>query len=269
MKDKSQAEILVKQVIAHPKYQHITDDLISHLSHEALDKGLRGKTAVKYVRNKLHQVGGAYFKQQVDYTGAAQTLGNLPKDSQSGPVKDFCYKMMQAHASTAERLPILEDFFHTCLAPIAPVTSVLDLACGLNPLAIPWMPLTEDAQYSACDIYLDMLEWINVFFNHIDLNAIAKPCDLVNTLPVETTQVTFLLKSIPCLEQLDKTIAMRLLDQIHSEHFLVSFPARSLAGREKGMQSFYRDHFLELLSARNWKVHEFVFRTELAFLVSK
>jgi 16S rRNA (guanine(1405)-N(7))-methyltransferase len=269
MKDNSKAEILVKQVTAHPKYQHITNDLVFHLSREALDKGLSGKTAIKYVRNKLHQVGGAYFKKQVDYIGAAQILRNLPQDTHSGSVKDFCRKTMQAHASTAERLPILEAFFHTCLAPIAPVTSVLDLACGLNPLAIPWMPLTDDAQYIACDIYLDMLEMINEFFSHINLDAIAKPCDLVNTLPDETTQLTFLLKSIPCLEQLDKTITIRLMDQIPSEHILISFPARNLAGRKKGMENFYRHHFLELLSIRTWEVREFVFESELAFLVSK
>lgn len=269
MKDKSQAETLAEQVTAHPKYQHITGDLVFHLSREAVDKGLTGKSALKYVRNKLHQVGGAYFKKQVDYTGATQTLENLPKDTHADSMKDFCRKMMRFHASTAERLPILERFFHTCLAPIAPVTSILDLACGLNPLAIPWMPLNEDAQYLACDIYLDMLGMINAFFNHVNLNAIAKPCDLVTALPRETTQVTFLLKSIPCLEQLDKDIVMRLLDQIQSEHILVSFPARSLGGREKGMKNFYRDHFLELIADRTWDVREFIFESELAFLVSK
>ena len=69
-------------------------------------------------------------------------LGSLPTDLHNPQVKDFCLERMRGHASTQERLPILEEFFQTTLASIAPVESVLDLACGLNPLALPWMPLT-------------------------------------------------------------------------------------------------------------------------------
>lgn len=269
MPGKLQPEFLVKQVTAHPKYQQIAEDLIFHLSREAIAKGLRGKPAVKYVRNKLHQVGGAYFKQPVDYATAIDTVKNLPQDLQTLPVRDFCQTMMKMHTSSAERLPILEAFYQTCLAPIAPITSILDLACGLNPLAIPWMPLVKDFKYFACDIYLNMLGMLNAFFSHFSLEAIAKPCNLVTASPSEKTQVALLLKSIPCLEQLDKSIPIRLLENIQSEHILISFPAFSLRGRSKGMPTFYGDHFKKLIVGKSWEVHIFYFDTELAFLVSK
>ena len=269
MTDKTQSAFLVHQVTANSKYQQIAESLIYRLSEEAITKGLSGRSAVKYVRNKLHQVGGAYFKKTIDYTEVGNVLEKLPKDLGSDLVKSFCRETMRKHSSTAERLPILDNFFHTCLAPITPVISILDLACGLNPLAIPWMPLADNAQYLACDIYLDMLAFINRFFKDFNLAGKTQPCDLVAKLPTETTQVTFLLKSIPCLEQLDKAIAIRLLDQIQSEHILVSFPVQSLGGRSKGMQNFYRGHFLDLISGRSWETREFLFETELAFLVSK
>jgi 16S rRNA (guanine(1405)-N(7))-methyltransferase len=176
---------------------------------------------------------------------------------------------MQSHASTAERIPILEDFYKTCLAPIAPVSSVLDLACGLNPLAIPWMPLAQDCIYYGCDIYLDMLKLLNAFFDHLNIKGWAKPCDLTTAVPDEDTQVAFLLKSIPCLEQVDKTIGARILQSIQADHILVSFPVHSLGGRMKGMPNFYRERFYEFLSDETWQVQEFQFKTELAFLVSK
>lgn len=267
--DNSQPAALAALVMSNPKYKTITESLVLRLCQEALDNGLSGKPAVKFVRNKLHQVGGAYFKKKVDYAAAAQDLADLPRGIYSEAIKGYCRQMMRVHASTAERLPILGDFFHTCLTPIAPVKSVIDLACGLNPLAIPWMPLAGDAQYLACDIYVDMLGLINTFFNHLNLDGEAKPCDLVSTLPTESAQIAFLLKSIPCLEQMDKLIALRLLENINSEHILVSFPVHSLGGREKGMETFYRDHFIDLLAGKNWQMHEFRFKTELAFLVSK
>lgn len=265
----TQPEALAKKVVANPKYQTITPNLVLSLSQEAVKNGLKGKPAVKYVRNKLHQVGGAYFKQKLNYTTAKANLARLPHDLQSDEVKSFCHKIMQVHASTAERLPILEEFFQTCLAPIAPITSILDLACGMNPLALPWMPLAENPQYHACDIYLDILDLINAFFRHVDQAGCTKPCDLVSSIPSSKTQVAFLLKSIPCLEQLDKSVAKRLLEGIPADHILVSFPVHSLGGRGKGMQTFYREHFNDLIIGHSWQVEEFSFSTELAFLVSK
>jgi 16S rRNA (guanine(1405)-N(7))-methyltransferase len=267
--DKIQREALAQQVVAHPKYRTITTDLVLRLSQEALNLGLTGKPAVKYVRNKLHQVGSAYFKQKIDFTATKGALAQLPQDSCSDDVKNFCRKLMQKHTSTAERLPILTDFYQTCLASIAPITSIIDLACGLNPLAVPWMPLADEVQYFACDIYCDMLDMIDAFFRHISLGGQADPCDLVSKIPSTKTQLAFLLKSIPCLEQLDKSIARHLLENIPSDHILVSFPVHSLGGRHKGMKSFYRDHFNDLIAGNAWHVQEFNFATELAFLVSK
>ena len=269
IEDSTQAEKLLAQVMSNPKYKNITPDLVLRLCQEALAAGLDAKSAVKFVRNKLHQVGGAYLKKKVDYAAAAQTLRNLPKVLDSAVTREYCQKMMGLHASTAERLPILETFFHTCLAPIAPITTINDLACGFNPLAIPWMPLAGHVHYHACDIYEDMLGLINAFFTHFNLPGQAVSCDLIANAPAEKTQVTFLLKSIPCLEQMDKSIVIRLLDSISSEHILISFPVHSLAGRQKGMASFYKDHFCQLISEKTWSVQEFVFETELAFLVTK
>jgi 16S rRNA (guanine(1405)-N(7))-methyltransferase len=267
--DNTVSEALAQQVMDNPKYKPMAKDLVIRLSREALSKGLTGKPAVKYVRNKLHQVGGAYFNQKIDYANEQSLLAELPTDFQSDQVTAYCQKTMSLHASTAERLPIIKDFFQTCLAPIAPITSVLDLACGLNPLAIPWMPLADSAQYFACDVYLDMLGFIKSFFIHFNLDGRTSTCDLVSTIPVQKAQVAFLLKSIPCLEQMDKTIGIRLLEGIQVKHILVSFPVHSLGGKNKGMQNFYGEHFTEMIKSKPWNVRKFHFKTEMAFLVSK
>jgi 16S rRNA (guanine(1405)-N(7))-methyltransferase len=184
-------------------------------------------------------------------------------------VQQFCREQMKAHASTAERLPIIETFFKTCLASISPIESVLDLACGLNPLALPWMPLADDFSYQSCDIYLDMLDLIQAFFDHFMIQGHTFACNLTDGIPREHAQVGFFLKSLPCLEQLDKSIGVRLLEEVNTDHILVSFPVHSLGGVNKGMPGFYREHFYYLIAKKNWKVQEFCFETELAFLVSK
>ena len=267
--DEQQLSELVQKVQSNRKYEAITTELVQHLAEDALRRGLRGKPAVKDVRNKLHQIGGAYFRKNPDYQNLQKELEKLPTNHELEALQNFCRDAMQMHASTAERTPILADFYQTCLAPIAPVTSVLDLACGLNPLAIPWMPLAENCTYFACDIYTDMLGFLENFLEHLNIKSWAEPCDLISRVPSQNAQVAFILKSIPCLEQVDKSIASRLLQSIQSEHILVSFPARSLGGRKKGMPDFYREHFYKILADKNWKVKEFQFASELAFLVTK
>jgi 16S rRNA (guanine(1405)-N(7))-methyltransferase len=176
---------------------------------------------------------------------------------------------MEQHASTAERLPIIDTFFQTCLASLAPVHSVIDLACGLNPFAIPWMPLADKFTYIACDIYEDMLGLVNTFFHHMRIQGETMPCNLMNGVPENDAQVVLLLKSIPCLEQIKKPFGARILQLIPVRNILVSYPVHSLGGRRKGMETFYRGHFSQIIQAKPWKVTEFSFETELAFLVQK
>jgi len=269
MKVDNALESLIDQVQKHQKYQNIHRSLVTRLSKEALHQGLKGKRAMKYVRNKLHQVGGAYFKQKVDYEQIKQDIQALPRDLNADKVKNFCLKTMGLHVSTAERLPILDTFFHNCFESISPVDSVLDLACGYNPLAIPWMPLPDAVHYHACDIYTDMLDVIDSFAKHFDLNFSTQPCDIIGFTSNKPVSLALLLKSIPCLEQVDKTIGSKILQSIDADYILVSFPVRAIGGQEKGMESFYRNHFYDLISDENWAVKEFLFDTELAFLVSK
>ena len=269
MKTNESLDTLVENVQANSKYQHIYRGLVERLAQEAIKKGMKGKAAVKSIRSKLHQVGGAYFRKPINFEQSKTMLNMLPNDLHSEPVRSFCAQQMKFHASTSERLPILEEFFSTCFASIAPITSIADLACGLNPLALPWMPLAPGFRYWACDIYLDMMDFLQAYFDHFNIDGEASPCDLLGGPNTQEAQVAILLKSIPCLEQVDKSIGEQLLDKIQAQHILISFPVSSLGGQRKGMPAFYRDHFYSLIADKSWKVQEFVFSSELAFLVTK
>jgi 16S rRNA (guanine(1405)-N(7))-methyltransferase len=131
------------------------------------------------------------------------------------------------------------------------------------------MPLAAEAPYYACDIYTDQIDFLNRFLAHLGRPGRAELCDLTAELPSQPVQVALLLKTIPCLEQVDKTIAARLLEGIPAQHLLVSFPARSLGGRGKGMVENYEAHFMELVAGFGWTIRRFQFSSELAFLASR
>lgn len=260
---------LVAQVRSGEKYRHISEDLVRRIAAQELANRRSLKDAVKAVRNKLHQVGGAYQEIPIDYAQLSGALDGLPADLQHPDLRAFSLAAMRRHASTRERLPILESFFHETLAGLGPVSSVLDVACGLNPLALPWMPLPAGVRYLACDIYSDQIEFLNRFFTAAGVNGHAAVCDLTTHIPSEPVDLALVLKTIPCLEQVDKTIGARLLDALPARRLLVSYPAQSLGGRSKGMVGNYSAAFERLVEGRGWDVQRFEFATELAFLVTK
>jgi 16S rRNA (guanine(1405)-N(7))-methyltransferase len=187
MNETSTLDELVQAVQSGPRYREIFPDLVRRVSAQELAKGRSWKETVKAVRNKLHQVGGAYQEAGIHYEKALSELEQLPHDRRDPVVQAYCLGVLRQHASTRERLLVLEDFYEQTLASIAPVRSVMDLACGLNPLCLPWMPISEQAPYYACDIYLDQVEFINRFFTHTRQAGEAFLCDLTGTVPVRTS----------------------------------------------------------------------------------
>jgi 16S rRNA (guanine(1405)-N(7))-methyltransferase len=258
---------LVDAVRENPKYRAVDEGLVRRVGAQELAKGRGWKEAVKAARGKLHQVGGAYQEGGIRYAAWVEAMERLPRDLQHPDARDFCRRMLAQHASTKERLPILDSFFLQTLAGAAPISSVVDVACGLNPLALAWMPVAADVDYTACDIYADMIEFLNRFFEHFGIHGRARVCDLSAEVPQSPAQVALVLKTIPCLEQLDKNIAPRLLDGLQAESLLVTFPARSLGGRNKGMPEFYEAHFRALVEGRGWQVERYLYPSELAFVV--
>lgn len=269
MKPAMQLEDLLAQVTANPDYAHIAPSLVRRIAERELNKGRSGRETVKAVRAKLHQVAGAYQAKEMDYQAWRTTLAGLPGDPTDPAIRMFCLHLMPSHASTRERLPILNDFYSQVFASLPPIHSVLDLACGLNPLALPWMPLAPGAVYSACDIYTDLVVFLAEFIPHLGLAGGASLCDLTDSIPLQPVQLALALKTLPVLEQLEKDLPARLLNELNAEFILVSYPAHSLGGRSKGMRINYAARFESLSAGKGWQIQRFDFPGELAYLIRK
>ena len=269
MKEEYPLDQLVSIISQKPKYQHISPDFIRFLAKQEFFKRNNFKATVKMTCSRLHQVGAAYFQCKPDYPAWQAQINGFSKSFENINFKAFCQSIMQCHASSRERLPLLNYFFHETLKKITPITSVLDLACGFNPLAIPWMPLDKNASYLACDIYNDLTAFLNLFFSHIDIKGKAITVNIINDIPQEPVHVAFLLKSLPSLEQLEKGASSFLLNKINAKYLLISYPIHSLGGKSKGMRQNYTNQFRELMKHQTWATERFDFPTELAFLIHK
>jgi 16S rRNA (guanine(1405)-N(7))-methyltransferase len=263
----SDIDKLVTAVRQSAKYKCVCEDIVRGVGGRELAKGRRLKEAVKATKKKLHQVGGAYLEGGMDY---AAWLADLR--AASGNEEDFrwaCAQTMRYHSSTKERFQILEEFYATVLAGLPPIHSVLDLACGLNPLTIPWMGLPGDATYYAYDIYEDMVDFLRAFMKLTQVRGQALACDVLQSCPLPKVDLALVLKSVPCLEQIDKSAGEQLLDAIDADRLLISFPVHSLGGRDKGMPTNYEARFRELVAGKDWAIKRFEFASELAFLITR
>jgi 16S rRNA (guanine(1405)-N(7))-methyltransferase len=260
---------LVVTVQESAKYRCVCEELVRGIGARELAKRRSLKEAVKATKNALHQVGGAYQPRPIDYPSALAALREARDTGDAASWRQACVGIMGLHASTKERLTILPEFYATVLAHHGPIRSVLDLACGLNPLAMPWMPLAPGAQYYACDIYADMVQFLNDYLALAEVQGAAQVVDVTRACPDLRVHLALLLKSLPCLEQIDGSVGSHLLDRIKADHLLVSFPARSLGGRSKGMVEQYEARFRQLVDGQGWTIQRFQFSSELAFCLSR
>lgn len=266
MSNNQQLDKLTTTITTSSKYKHVSPDLVRALGAVELAKRPSLKTAVKATKNKLHQIGGAYLDGSPNYDKGLALLAANAADPEA--LRATCCEIMRWHVSTQERLPILDYFYTTTLADLPPIKSIVDLACGLNPLAWLWMPFDSHTTYQAYDIYADGMAFVDAFMGIVGLNGRAAVRDILHNPPTEPVDLAFILKTLPCLEQIDKQAGTHLLDAIQARYLLISYPAASLSGRHKGMVATYDAHFQKLAAGRNWHVQRHLFPTELAFLVT-
>jgi len=62
-----------------------------------------------------------------------------------------------------------------------------------------------------------------------------------------------------------KGISRTMLENQLAKAIVVSYPVRSVSGKEKGMAKFYREQFYELMSGSAWHINELLFQSELVF----
>lgn len=258
---------LVAEVRRSPKYRTVTSELIARIGRRELQARRNFKDAVKSTKELLHRSAGAYISKNLDYAKALQDITATKHDTES--LKGILKPLMATHASTRERLPILEEFYSTALLGLGPISSIMDLACGLNPLCLPWMPGVVDAHYYACDVYEDMMDFIAGFFEVMGVSGSAEARDIIGHPPHHHVDLALMLKIIPCMEQSSRGAGASLIDSLNARHILVSFPVKSLGGREKGMAGNYERSFMALAQEKDWAVRRFEFPTELGFLISK
>jgi 16S rRNA (guanine(1405)-N(7))-methyltransferase len=264
--DESMAEV-VAAVLASRRYRSVHPPLVLRVAR-AQAAAAAGSTAelVKRTKRALHQIFGAYLPKPPRYD---RLLAELAAASSDADARTVLRRAMAQHASTRERLDHLDAFYAAIASRVGTPSSVLDVACGLGPLASPWWGLPSATEYHAWDIDVTLVEFVGACLGVLGLEPHAAAVDLLAVPAWPKTEVALVLKTLPCLEQQQPGAGEALLAAIPAPQLLVSFPTRSLGGRAKGMAGTYARRFEALLSARAWTAEAFEVGPELVYWVQR
>lgn len=260
---------VVARVLASSRYRDVDRALLTRLAVEELPRARNADDAAKRVKRRLHQAVGAYRGRAAARTG--EELRATWTGEWDEPMRDACRRALERHASTRERIGELERFYAEAWDAVGAVPgSVLDLACGLNPLALPFMGLDASAEYLACDVDGRVLEEVEAFLALVGQPHRTWACDLVTGAPTDAADVALLLKTVPLLDRQDPAAAARVLSGLQVKHAVVSFPARSLGGRGR-LERAYRSRMEGLIGELGPRVassKELRFGSELAYVLA-
>jgi 16S rRNA (guanine(1405)-N(7))-methyltransferase len=254
-------------VLASRRYRWLAPEFVARVAAREAARAPGQVEAVKRTKRKLHQVFGAYLDELRPAPVIAALRAAAAQDAPA--LAETCRRLMAQHASTRERLPVLDRFYAEVFAVTGRPETVVDLACGLGPLALPWLALGQDARYFACDVDARLVEIAAACLAANRLGGAACLLDVAQRLPNVRADVALLLKAVPCLEQQAPGSAAQVLGGVDARHVVVSSPTRSLGGARKGMVAHYRALMAQLSAGREWSIQELLFPAELVFVVDK
>ncbi|NIA13445.1 MAG: hypothetical protein GWP08_05145 [Nitrospiraceae bacterium] len=260
-------QAIVEQLRQSRKYRHCCGDTLDRIAGWALARHHAPKDALKAAKRKLHQVYGAYF-DRFDWKRIEEFLFAIEAGAGVDTLRDVCGEILRSHASTRERLPIMEQAFGTIFECVGRIERVVDLACGLNPFALPWMPLPESCAYEAIDIDERLMAILGTFFERAGRRGTAQCRDMLVSPPDTEADVVLLLKLLPCLEQQEKGAALALLRSLRARYAVVSFPLKSLGGRSKGMAAHYGAFMDDLVEVLDVPAQVYPFENEVFYLLT-
>jgi 16S rRNA (guanine(1405)-N(7))-methyltransferase len=112
------------------------------------------------------------------------------------------------------------------------------------------------------------VEVVQAFFQRMHVACDVRILDAADKMPGENTDVAFLFKLIPVLEQQKKGLAYWLIDSLRAKTVVITFPIKSLSGRKKDMEQFYSSQFEQNLPESFDILTKEIVGSELVYIVS-
>ncbi len=208
------------------------------------------KFIVKEVRAKLRREVGMF------YSSSKKRTKLLTAGDKEG--------VLLTHASTKERFPYYVEL-EGYVASLHPA-SILDLGCGLNPLALA----SPNIPYYALDVNAADVEIVKSYFERQHIPGWAKVADVqhLEKISLPDVDLCLSLKLFDILGGKNPGAVEKVLETVRCKVFLVSFPTITLSG--KRMRRVQRTWFEKMTERLGFSIREVLrFPNEIFYLVQK
>ena len=255
---------MLEKLLRSKNYRDICPDTVRRVWTDCEGRYKKAKDVDKAVREALHGISGAFMTPQ-----EARQLAYDMQAWHVGRTDSGLEKMLLRHASTRERLPIsdMDALYCRIFAITSRPRSVLDLACGINPLYLAARGIeTVGVDISGAAVYA-----VNCFHESYRMPALARCADLLcpGAIPGERFDLALLFKLLPLLERQESGSATRVMHAVNARHIIVSFPTRTLGGRSVGMSESYALWMQTHLPNDMDILDQFETRNELFYIITK
>lgn len=249
---------LIKKIKEKKELADVADEVVLDILNSILKKyslslaNLREKEIkllIKEVRANLRYYTGQFQKKS--------------KQRQELSEQNNIHELLKTHSSTQERLSDY-PFIEKLLSELN-VHSILDLGCGLNPLAIA----KKEYIYYAADIKEDELKIVESFFRKNNISGKTFVCDLrkIRGCSLPSADVCLLFKVLDIIDLKGHANAAAVLDSVHCKHIIASFPSRKLSGKK--MNRPHRAWFEKMLSSKGLSYKRFDTSNEIFYVITR
>jgi 16S rRNA (guanine(1405)-N(7))-methyltransferase len=260
---------LVDDILSSRKYRElgIPQETVTDILSKELARHRSSKEALKETRKKLHNIVAPYLGDP-DFGSASQALEAAYMNGDQNLVRSECLKILASHASTKERIPILDTFYQQIFVITGKPDVILDLACGLNPFSFLWMGLPDRVKYYAYDLNRPRLNFIHRYFRLQGLTPLGGAEDILLHPPEIEAPVAFFFKEAHRFEQRQHGCNLPFWQALRVRYLLVSLPASSLSGKHNLVER-QRNLVYGTVANQPWRVTEIGFENEIVFCIDK
>jgi 16S rRNA (guanine(1405)-N(7))-methyltransferase len=227
------------------------------LNPKTVDRVVQSSNSEKDAKKKLHQIWGAYYSSIPKF-----------KKLEDKSVDD----LLRIHSSTNERMGDYPEFYKRIFEITGVPRKITDIACGFNPLAYKYIREFGDIEYVGIDIDVAEVEFINIYMEE----SPEVSCKVGDVFDEETwiedansSDILLLLKLLPVLEQQTKGTSQDFINKLTTNHLIISFPTKSISGKEKGMTNNYLEWFRDLETEKYEEIGELEFEREVILILKK
>ncbi len=248
---------LIEKIKEKKELSGLTNSLISDMLESYLEKykinlenlkNSEAKIIVKDIRRSLRDIVGRFQKSIKKRTNLLE-IGDIET-------------LLKSHSSTSERLSFYPKLKK--LIDKLNVKSILDLGCGLNPIALA----DKNLVYYAADVKEDDLELVKRFFEKNNFQGrvfVYNLRKISNDLP--NADLCIIFKVLDVLEKKQHGLAEKILNSANCKYFLISFATKTLSS--KPMKFPGRNWLESILKKFNYKYKIFSSDNEIFYLIKK